>query len=126
MFAKDLDIITHDGAVKVINSIPELKSRLFNNQKMSKLAPVVIGNNVYIGMGAYIMPGVTIGSNVVIGANSVVTKNIPDGVVAVGVPCKPICSIEEFAAKAIQSDALYSCAGMDYDAKRKLILSNLI
>ncbi len=36
------------------------------------------------------MQGVTIGRNCVIGANSVVTKDIPDGCVAVGVPAKVI------------------------------------
>ena len=35
-----------------------------------------------------INPGVTIGSNVVIGSGSVVTKDIPDGVVAAGNPCR--------------------------------------
>ena len=36
------------------------------------------------------MQGVTIGKNCVVGANSVVTKDIPDGCVAVGVPAKVI------------------------------------
>ena len=36
------------------------------------------------------MPGVTIGNGVTIAANSVVTKNIPDYVVAAGVPAKII------------------------------------
>ena len=40
-----------------------------------------------------VMPGVTIGDNVVIGAGSVVVKDIPSGVVAVGVPCKPVRKI---------------------------------
>lgn len=39
------------------------------------------------------MPGITIGDNSVIGAGSVVTSNIPDNVVAYGVPCKVIRKI---------------------------------
>ena len=54
------------------------------------IAPVIIGNNVWIGGGAIIMLGVTIGNNVVIGAGSVVTKDVPDNVIAYGNPCRVI------------------------------------
>ena len=36
------------------------------------------------------MPGVTIGSHVVIGSGSVVNRDLPDGCVAAGNPCRPI------------------------------------
>ena len=51
-------------------------------------ADVHIGSNVWVGAGAILLPGVTIGDDTVIGAGSVVTKDIPAGVVAVGVPCR--------------------------------------
>lgn len=57
--------------------------------------PVRIGNNCWIGAGAKIMPGVTIGDNTVIGAGSVVTKDIPSGVLAYGVPCRVAREIGE-------------------------------
>ena len=57
--------------------------------------PVRIGANVWIGAGAVIVPGVTIGDNSVIGAGSVVTKDIPEGVVAVGNPCRVFREITE-------------------------------
>ncbi len=41
------------------------------------------------------MPGVTIGSNTVIGAGSLVTKDIPEGVIAAGNPCKVIRKIAD-------------------------------
>ena len=41
------------------------------------------------------LPGVTIGSNTIIGAGSVVNKNIPEGVIAAGNPCKVIREITE-------------------------------
>ncbi len=55
--------------------------------------PVRIEENVWIGAGAIILPGVTIGKNSVIGAGSVVTKDIPQNVVAVGVPCRVLREI---------------------------------
>ena len=57
--------------------------------------PIRIGNNVWLGAGVIVMPGVTIGDNSVIGAGSVVTKDIPSGVVAYGVPCKVVREIGE-------------------------------
>lgn len=58
-------------------------------------APVTIGNDVWIGGNVVINPGVTIGSNVIIGSGAVVTKDIPDGVVAAGNPCRVIREITE-------------------------------
>lgn len=41
----------------------------------------------------------TIGNSVIIGAGSVVTKDIPDGTVCAGVPCKVIGRFEDFVEK---------------------------
>lgn len=51
---------------------------------------IFIGNNVWIGSGSVVLDGVKIGKNSVIAAGSVVTKNIPDNVLAGGVPAKLI------------------------------------
>jgi len=55
-----------------------------------KLAPVEIGDNVFVGMGVRILKGATIGSDAVIGAGSVVTGAIPAGVVAAGNPARVV------------------------------------
>jgi serine O-acetyltransferase len=47
-----------------------------------------VGNNVLIGMGAKIIGNITIGDGARIGANSVVTRSIPPGVTAVGIPAR--------------------------------------
>jgi len=57
--------------------------------------PITIGNDVWFGGNVVVNPGVTIGSNVVIGSGSVVTKDIPDGVVAVGNPCHVLRKITD-------------------------------
>lgn len=51
-----------------------------------KIAPVTIGNNVWVGSNVTILPGVTIGDCSVIAAGSVVTKDIPEKVLAAGNP----------------------------------------
>lgn len=51
---------------------------------------IVIEDDVWIGSGARIMDGVRIGKGSVIGAGAVVTKAIPPGSIAVGVPARVI------------------------------------
>lgn len=65
----------------------------------TKIAPVQIGNNVFIGAGTIIMPGITIGDHVVIGAGSVVTKNIERNSVAAGNPAKKIGEYHAYIEK---------------------------
>jgi maltose O-acetyltransferase len=50
--------------------------------------PIEIGSGVWIGGGTMINPGARIGQGSVIGAGSVVTRNVPEGVVAAGNPCR--------------------------------------
>lgn len=56
--------------------------------------PVRIGSNCWFGVGCVVTGGVTIGERAVIGANSVVTRDIPGGTIAAGIPAKPIREIE--------------------------------
>ena len=65
------------------------------NSRREWAKPVTIGDNVWIGGSVTILPGVTIGSNVTIGAGSVVVKDIPDGCVAVGNPCRVVKYLEK-------------------------------
>jgi len=50
----------------------------------------ILGDNVSVGAGAVIIGPVRIGSNCVIGANAVVTRDIPDNMIAAGVPARVI------------------------------------
>lgn len=57
-----------------------------NTRPLYVKGEVIIGKNVWIGRNVCIMPGVTIGDGAKIGANAVVTKDVPAGRIAVGVP----------------------------------------
>ncbi len=47
-----------------------------------------IGPFAHVGLGAAVLPGVAIGARSTIGVGAVVVHNIPDGVVAMGVPAR--------------------------------------
>jgi maltose O-acetyltransferase len=53
-------------------------------------ADIIIEDDVWIGAGSIITAGVTIGKGSIIGAGSVVTKDIPQNVIAAGIPAKVI------------------------------------
>lgn len=52
--------------------------------------PVIIEDNVWLGEFVSVLPGVKIGKGTIVGANSVVSKSLPENVIAVGIPAKPI------------------------------------
>jgi acetyltransferase-like isoleucine patch superfamily enzyme len=54
------------------------------------IAPVVIGDRVWIGARAIVLKGVTIGDDSVIGAGSVVTKDVPADSIVAGIPARVI------------------------------------
>ena len=55
-----------------------------------KEGKIVLKKNCRIGSHSIIMPGVAIGKNSIIGAFSFVNKDIPDNVLAFGIPAKVI------------------------------------
>ena len=59
-----------------------------------KEGQITLKKNCKIGSHSVVMPGVTIGENSIIGAFSFVNKDVPENVVATGVPIKIIKKIE--------------------------------
>jgi len=91
--ASNVIFINHDIAHNMLNE-------KFNTTDFKPLwGSIEIGNNVMIGAETIILPNVKIGSNVIIGAGSVITKDIPDNVVAAGVPCRVIGGFEQYVEK---------------------------
>lgn len=59
----------------------------------NKKGKITLKKNCRIGSHSIIMPGVTIGENSIVGALSFVNKDIPDNVIALGVPAKVVKKI---------------------------------
>ena len=62
-------------------------------EKWEAAKPITIGSNVWLGGGVIVLPGVTIGENSVVGAGAVVTRDLPDNVVAMGIPARVVRSV---------------------------------
>jgi acetyltransferase-like isoleucine patch superfamily enzyme len=56
------------------------------SQPLQSKGPVIIGDGAWLGFGVIVLSGVRIGKGAVIGAGSVVTRDVPNGAIAVGVP----------------------------------------
>jgi maltose O-acetyltransferase len=57
--------------------------------------PITLGDNVWLSGGVTVCPGVTIGDHTVVGAGAVVARDLPAGVVAMGVPARVLREIGE-------------------------------
>ncbi len=90
-----VSLVTHDGGTWAFRDNPKYKDVI-------KYGKINIKKGTFVGCNSTIMPGVTIGEYCVIGAGSVVTKDIPDGTVAVGVPARVIMTTEEYADKCLR------------------------
>ncbi len=77
------------------NGHPTAPNRRHQKVAPEEIAPITIGNNVWIGSGAFIGGGVVIGDGAVIGANSIVKTDIPPNCIAGGIPARVIRKFTE-------------------------------
>ena len=84
-----------------------------------RIAPVTIGDRVFIGANSTILMNTTIGNDVIIGAGSLVTGNIPDNSIVAGVPAKVIGKTSEYIEreKERMKDALVFDGTYTYQKK---------
>ena len=84
-----------------------------------------VGNNVLIGMGAKIIGNITVGDGARIGANSVVTRSVPSGATAVGIPARILINdgihISERSTEQVMDLALGSADPMGELIRRSLV-----
>lgn len=89
--------IPHPGYIRVTSAVTMgenctiLPMVLFGRAHPIEIAKIKVGNNCYFGVGSSVIgDNLSIGNNVTIAAGAVVTKDIPDNVVAAGVPAKVV------------------------------------
>jgi len=111
--AQGVSFLTHDGAVDLFRHESPLAE---------SFAPISVGDNSFIGQKAILMPGVRIGTGCVIGAGAVVTKDVPDGCVAAGVPARILCRTEDWWTKTQPS--LLHLRGLPPARKREALLEH--
>lgn len=88
---KNFSIYTHDYGSGVFKNAYDTV--------LNSSGKVSIGNNIYFGANCTVLKGVSIGDNCIIGAGSIVSHDIPANSVAVGNPCRVVCSLEEYYEK---------------------------
>jgi UDP-perosamine 4-acetyltransferase len=90
-----------DGAIINTNATVDHDCFLGNGTHIcpgSTLAgKVKIGDEAFLGTGTCVVPGVRIGNRAIIGAGSVVIRDIPDDVMAIGVPARNVSGVERSA-----------------------------
>lgn len=110
--APNVHILAHDAS-------------MWHDTGYTRIAPVSIGNNVFIGAGSIVLPGITIGNNVVIGAGSVVTRSVPDDCVVAGNPARCICSYDEYISKHKAYQKTKTCYSELYTARNPKLTDDM-
>lgn len=91
--ANGVQFITHDGAAWIFrDEVPD--AQVFG--------PIVIEDNCIVGQNAILFPNIRIGRNSVVGAGSVVINDVPPNSIVVGVPARPLGSVEKYREKCLE------------------------
>ena len=100
-------ILAHDGSTK-------------KPLGYCRVAPVTIGDNVFIGYGSVVLPGVKIGNKVIVGAGTIVSKDIPDNVVVVqgrDTTYRVICSYDDYIEREQKKMEKYDKSSIIWNQK---------
>jgi serine O-acetyltransferase len=71
-----------------------------------------LGRNVVVGAGAKILGGFTVGDDAAVGSNAVVTKPVPAGATAVGIPARIIQAEDSARREAVAAKMGFSAYGI--------------
>ena len=61
-----------------------------SKQPLQTKGGIVIEDDAWLGVGVLVLDGVRIGKGAVVGAGAVVSRDVPDGAIAVGVPARVV------------------------------------
>ena len=71
-----------------------------------------LGRNVVVGAGAKVLGGFEVGDNAAIGSNAVVTKPVPAGATAVGIPARIIQADDSLRREQVANQMGFSAYGI--------------
>ncbi len=120
LFSGGVLFFNHDAGTRVLNQLG-----YFGENWFDKIAPIKIGDNVFIGNSSIILAGSEIGDNSIIGAGSIVSGVIPSYSVAVGIPAKVICTVDEYYNKNLKRGTFYPTQEMSKKEKKEYLLSHI-
>ncbi len=89
-----VSFLTHDGSSRLFRHRVEGGSEFGN-----RFGAIRVLDNSFVGLRTILMPGVTVGPSSIVGAGSVVTRDVPPGTVAAGVPARVLCTLDEYVEK---------------------------
>jgi len=90
--ANGVAFMTHDGATWIFrNQCPNIQA----------FGPIIIEDNCVIGENAILFQGVKIGPNSIVAAGSVVISDVPANTIVMGIPARPLGSVDKYKEKCI-------------------------
>lgn len=109
-----VDFITHDGGMRIART-EHPDAYLYGRIKVEE--------GCFIGAHCTLLLGARVGAGSVIGAGSIVTGRIPEGVVAVGTPARPVKSVKDYIES--KKHLWIDTGGLSESAKRRLLCREL-
>ncbi len=73
-----------------------LPSEPISKQPLKTKGGIIIEDDVWLSFGVMVLDGVRIGKGAVIGAGSLVTRDVPEGAIATGMPARVIMTRKQF------------------------------
>lgn len=89
IIGRNAQIAPHCGFSPYEHGFDDPKANI-QGQEITSSGDIVLEDNVWLGLHVQVLDGVTIGEGTVVGAGAVVTRDLPPGSVAAGVPARVI------------------------------------